>query len=93
MRNAKPTRAIPANEVQIGHVVVYHGIRIAIDRIDVKATDYGPCYVASGLVLNLDDAMQDTTARWLLQHRSDALTASGRESVQGTALASFYVEI
>lgn len=92
MRNTKKTRQISADEVHIGNVVVYHGIRIAIDRIDVKATDYGPCYVASGLVLNVADCMADARARWLLEHRSAPLVASGRESVQGTSLASFYVE-
>lgn len=93
MRNTKQTRQISADEVQIGNVIVYHGIRIAIDRIDVTPTEYGPCYVASGVVLNMADCMADETARWLLEHRSDAMRASGRESVQGTSLASFYVEI
>lgn len=92
MRNTRQTHQISADKVRIGHVVDYHGIRIAIDRIDVKATDYGPCYVASGLVLNMEACMADETARWLLGHRSAPLAASGRESVQGTSLASFYVE-
>ena len=86
-------KRVATTEVVVGNVVNYHGIRIAVDHIRVVATDYGPCHVASGLILNLDAALQDNTARWLLGHRSEALTASGRESVQGTALGMSYVEI
>ena len=92
MRVPMTAKQIQVTDVKIGDIVNYHGIRIKIDKVDTFTWDHLMGVKASGLVLNMEECLADRDARWLLSHRSDKDIECGRQSVQGTMLATTYIE-
>lgn len=97
--------SVKTSEIQVGDVVLTHGMRCLVDSpLEISkchgvGRDGSHCRYVKALVLNRDDEATNAvprswTADWKRNGRYDALPHDGehRWTIQGNDLASWYVE-